>query len=214
VQIIRVLLLLAVSGLTAFGSEILFNSFGTVESGFYFVRPGTGFSTVAVAFTPTQDYILRDLSLILRSLTTTVDFGIYLKADDNGIPSATTFESWLVERVPQSNLPALSLPVTNLTSNPGTLVRANQRYWIQVAGFNGQGGWEGTTNETGLLSSSSFSNTGPWSSRNSRLPALRITGDPYNEPQPEAVPEPSTIALAGFGLLLLLLRRTPPSASK
>ena len=151
----------------------------------YFVRPS---QSVAVPFFSGPNTQITSITIYLEPFTATpVDLGIM--ADASGVPSGS-----FLDFVP------LTVTSDPMSLTPNWSIQPNQNYWLAAdAGTGFLGLWE-----INLSSAGPYAFTqGSWVGSFGNLPAAVIEGS-----APASVPEPSTLALFGAGLLSLgVLRR-------
>jgi hypothetical protein len=200
-------LALAVSPLNA--GPILFDSFtgsGTYYGGRGVCEPASGcggYQAVAVSFTPSITDDLASLELALE-VGEGVDGNITvdLVNSSSGAPGSTVLESFTYDVTNTTPMVVMFNSILNPSLSSGTT------YWVEVFpnDSNTGVGWEFDNEDT--LGPDVMSTTGgSWTVDSGQYePSLEVTG--------VATPEPSTVLLAGLGLLSLYLvariRRSHP----
>jgi PEP-CTERM motif len=195
-----------VSGLTFAAPVVVFNDFGpgntfmpgpgiTVGCGaLCFIDAGHSHGWSFIPATTTSLSLLETVGSLGPSATGTMIFTI--SADVGGVPGAS-LESF--------SLPLI--PIPQFVAFPSTLhptLLAGQTYWFTAftQDLVNQAGNVGI-NSVGVTGPEALRiGSGPWTpTASSAYAVFRITGDQAQ------VPEPSTLCLLGFGVILLALRR-------
>jgi hypothetical protein len=160
----------------------------------------SGFAMAAQSFiTPNQTELLGSVTVKL------------LGASDGGGPIAFSLNSDSSDQ-PGSSLVSLGTATpagsgySNYLLNPASSVtlNTNTRYWV-VGQYLAAPSWA-YTGSTNFNGSGMLSDAGNFPTGNTNWIVFPISEEPY-QIQVTAVPEPSTLALLGFGSLGLLVRR-------
>jgi hypothetical protein len=178
-------------------------------------------ASVAIPFTPSDDYDLTSIEFVASDLipgdSNDITLGIF--ADNGGQPGATPLESFSVT---PAGMFADNLLVTTVSSILQPLLFADTQYWI---GMNAAPGDLVIWNQN-ITSANGFSETdgsGNWSAADSLQPqgVLEVDGKLANQPPdtsaalPSPVPEPAAWFLMAGGLVALafLYRHFIPDTS-
>ena len=175
--------------------------------------------SIAVAFTPKDDYFLTTIEIGLVWDSGYSDVDVWLMSDNGGVTSVpdTIMESFLVSNPPTYDPPDYTpstMPLVQITSSGQPTLHAGTKYWVGASTSstdttgNTQAYWLSTTD-------SPFSYTGAYIdylvspswiafSGSGLPPALRVSGN--------VVPLPGAVWLLGTGLMASagLLRRLRP----
>jgi len=162
-----------------------------------------GYEETAVAFTPTQNYSLSQISLGLTFDGVAGAFGtdgatVTLQSDAAGVPG-TVLESWSVSGLPPSSGTSGSQTLTDVDN---IFLAANTQYWVVATPSANDTLDLWNTGDGAVFGNEEIWNGSTWTSLAPYdLAAVDITGS--------AVPEPASLALALGGLAIAagLLRR-------
>lgn len=187
------------------------------------INPFSGLNDAAMAFTPTGDYTLDALQIVLLGPSVGTHFAnVQLMSDAGGLPG-TVLESFQVVLPGSSFDPAtvntgnvlLAMPVViNSTLHP--LLASGAQYWLSAGTDpNGSGMWV----MSGVLPTGLNGSVGPAAALRDDGTWVSAAVNPANgstlgsfavEGTPAAVPEPATLLLLGSGIGVLARRGVRP----
>jgi hypothetical protein len=157
-------------------------------------------ASVAAGFTPDQDYTLDSVTLALKKVNSGPFMTISIRGDDSGKPATAVLVELIVTNPDNTVFSPQALTYSS-TTHP--TLSAGTTYWLAIEA-TGENNWEfnswwmrNTTDVTGCATRTYSDGWGAWQVSANVTPAFRIEGS-------SAVPEPSTAAFFGMGLIGLI----------